>query len=307
MTEIESTDTDELLFGDRNIKSHLAKVIEKFDEMYGASESCSGLTTGLGDFDQLTSGLHPSDLIIIAGRPSMGKTALAMSIVEHIALCCKKAAIFFSLESTPETLALKFISSVGRINSHWLRTAQIEDEYWPRITSAVQLLSEAPIYIENVLGETISNICAKAHDISEICEEVGIVVVDYVQLLCRSGSSPENRTAELSAIIRQLKILAKELNAPVIAISQLNRSLEQRYDKRPIMSDLRDSGSIEDDADMLCFIYRDEYYNQDSPDRGTAELIVAKHRNGPIGKVRTAYLDKYNRFEDLAFSFSSDV
>lgn len=307
MTEIESTNTDELLFSDISIKSRLSQVVEKFDEMYGASESCSGLTTGLGDFDQLTGGLHASDLIIIAGRPSMGKTALAMNIIEHIALSCKKAAIFLSLESTPETLALKFISSVGRINSHWLRTAQIEDEYWPRITSAVQLLSEAPIYIENVLGETISSICTKAHEISEIFEDVGIVVVDYIQLLCRSGSSPENRTAELSAIIRQLKILAKELNAPVIAISQLNRSLEQRYDKRPIMSDLRDSGSIEDDADMICFIYRDEYYNQDSPDRGTAELIVAKHRNGPIGKIRTAYIDKYNRFEDLVFSFSNDV
>ncbi|HAT6958061.1 TPA: AAA family ATPase [Legionella pneumophila] len=302
MIETESTASmEESLFNNIKIKSHLVNVIEKFDEMYGASDPCSGLTTGLGDFDEITGGLHPCDLIVIAGRPSMGKTTLAMNIVEHVAFQCGKAAIFFSLESTPETLALRFMSSIGRVNSHLLRTAQIEDEDWPRVTTAVQLLSEAPIYIDNVLGETISSICEKTHEISESCEDIGIVVIDYIQLLCCSGSSPENRTAELSAIIRQLKILAKELNATVIAISQLNRSLEQRYDKRPIMSDLRDSGSIEDDADMICFIYRDEYYNQDSPDSGTAELIVAKHRNGPIGKIRTAYIDKYNRFEELKF------
>lgn len=297
----ETTNLDELPFSDISVKSHLIGAVEKFDKMYRAAEDCFGLTTGLSNFDKLTGGLDSSSLIVIAGRPGMGKTTLAMNIIEHVAITCGKTSIFFSLENTPQALAFRFISSLGRIDSHKFRTAQIEDDDWPRITSAVHMLSEAPIYIENVLSETIDNVCAKAHEIFETCEDVGVIVIDYIQLLCRSGSSPENRTAELSAITRKLKILAKELNLPVIVLSQLNRGLEQRPDKRPLVSDLRDSGSIEDDADMICFIYRDEYYNQDSPDRGISELIVAKHRNGPIEKVRLAYLGKYNRFEDLAY------
>ncbi len=232
MSEIKNI--EELPFSDISIKSHLIGVVEKIDTMYHA-DVCLGLTTGLSAFDQLTGGLNPSNLIVIAGRPSMGKTTLAMNIIEHVAFKCGKTAILFSLEAPPEALAFRFVSSLGRIDSHVLRTARAQDDDWPRITSAVHLLSEAPIYIENVLDETINNICAKAYEMSEVFEDIGLVVVDYIQLLCRSGPSPENRTAELSAITRQLKILAKKLNVPIIAISQLNRSLEQRYDKRPVM------------------------------------------------------------------------
>ncbi len=302
MTNSDTTNTEELSLNNTHIKSLLVKAIEQIEQIYEASDADNRLKTGLTEFDSLTGGLSRSDLIIIAGRPSMGKTTLAMNIIEHIALKLDKTAVLFSLETTPEISALKFICSLGRVDAHRFRSGTIEDADWPRISSAVQMLSESPIYIDNVVGETIDTICAKSQKIAANTRNLGLIVIDYIQLLCHSGSIPENRTAELSAIIRRLKILAKELNVPVIAISQLNRSLEQRPDKRPILSDLRDSGSIEDDADMICFVYRDDYYNASSEDKYISEIIVAKHRNGPQGKVRTAYLGQYGRFEDLCFT-----
>lgn len=299
MTDVEENQT----LNDNHIKSSLREIVEDIDKIYHEGNTGLGLNTGLSDFDTLTGGLHSSNLIIIAGRPSMGKTTLAINIIENIAIILKKPAILFSLETKPKTLTLRFISSIGRIDSHRICSGNLDDEDWPRVTSAVHIIGDSPIYIENVLGQNIDDICTKAHEMSASIKSIGVIVVDYVQLLCRCGSTPENRTAELSAIIRRLKILAKELDIPVIAISQLNRSLEQRVDKRPLISDLRDSGSIEDDADMICFIYRDDYYNEDSISKGTAEIIVAKHRNGPQGWVRTAYLDKYGRFEDLYLGY----
>ncbi|WP_052673999.1 replicative DNA helicase [Legionella fallonii] len=302
MTESEAINTEQCSLSNTHIKSLLVKAIEKIDEVYRASDASYGLKTGLTEFDNLTGGLSPSDLIIIAGRPSIGKTTLAMNIIEHIALKLNKTAILFSLETAPEISALKFICSLGRVDAHRLRSGSVEDEDWPRITTAVQTLSESPIYIDNVIEETIDTICAKSRKIALNTGNIGLIVVDYIQLLCCRGSTPENRTAELSSILRYLKILAKELNVPVIAISQLNQNVEQRTDKRPIISDLKDSESIEDDADMICFVHRNDYYDENSEDKYIAEIIVAKHRNGPQGKIRTAYLGQYGRFEDLRFT-----
>lgn len=302
MANSDTTNTEESSLNNTHIKSLLVKVIEQIEEIYSASDTDSRLKTGLTEFDNLTGGLSRSDLIILASRPSMGKTTLAMNIIEHIALKLDKTAVLFSLESTPEISALKFICSLGRVDAHRFRAGKIEDEDWPRVTSAVQMLSESPIYIDNIVGETIDTICAKAQKIAANTKNLGLIAIDYLQLLCRSDSTPENRTAELSAIIRRIKMLAKELNVPIIVMSQLNRSLEQRPDKRPVMSDLRDSGAIEDDADMVCFIYREDYYNKSSDDKYIAEIIVAKHRHGPQGTVRTAYLGQYGRFEDLCFT-----
>lgn len=293
---------EEHILNDNHIKSSLIEIIEDIDKLYHEGNTCLGLNTGLNEFDAITGGLHSSDLIVIAGRPGMGKTTLAMNIIEYIALKLTKNAILFSLETKRKTLALRLISSLGRVDSHRMCTGNLDNDDWPRVTSAIQMLEDSPIYIENVLGQDIDGICAKAHEMAANLKSIGVIVVDYVQLLCRCGSTPENRTAELSAIIRRLKILAKELNTSVIAISQLNRSLEQRFDKRPFISDLRDSGSIEDDADMICFIYRDDYYNEDSEFKGIAEIIVAKHRNGPQGTARAFYSGKYGRFEDLCFN-----
>lgn len=288
--------------GPEMIKLVLSRAIEKIDQLYHSGSSITGLPTGLTDLDELTSGLQRSDLIIVAGRPSMGKTTLVMNIAEHAAIKTKEPVLVFSMEMPADSLAMRMMSSLGRIDQHRIRTGKLDDDDWPRITSAVHMLSEAPLFIDDTPGLSPSELRARARRLMKEHGPLSLIVVDYLQLMKVPGFKAENRTAEISEISRSLKSLAKELSVPVIALSQLNRSLEQRHDKRPVMSDLRESGAIEQDADLICFIYRDEVYNEDSPDKGCAEIIIAKQRNGPIGKIRVAFLGKYTRFEDLAFS-----
>lgn len=288
--------------GPENIKHILVKTIDKIDQLYHNGSAVTGLSTGLTDLDTLTSGLQPSDLIIVAGRPSMGKTTLAMNMAENAAIESKKPVLVFSMEMPADSLAMRMMSSLGRIDQHRIRTGKLTDEDWPRVTSAVHMLSEAPIFIDDTPALSPSEMRARARRLAKEHGQIGLIVIDYLQLMKAPGFKSDNRTGEISEISRSLKSLAKELKTPVIALSQLNRSLEQRHDKRPIMSDLRESGAIEQDADLICFIYRDEVYNEDSPDKGIAEVIIAKQRNGPIGRIRVAFLGKYTRFEDLAFS-----
>lgn len=288
--------------GPESIKSILVKAVERIDLLYHNGDAITGLATGLTDLDQKTSGLQPSDLVIVAGRPSMGKTTLVMNMAEHAAIKGDKPVLVFSMEMPSDSLAMRMMSSLGRIDQHRIRTGKLMEEDWPRITSAVHMLSEAPLFIDDTPALSPSELRARARRVAREHGQLGLIVIDYLQLMKVPGYKADSRTAEISEISRSLKALAKELNVPVIALSQLNRSLEQRQDKRPIMSDLRESGAIEQDADLICFIYRDEVYNDQSPDQGIAELIIAKQRNGPIGKVRVAFLGQFTRFEDLAYS-----
>ncbi|MGB4860247.1 MAG: replicative DNA helicase [Dokdonella sp.] len=258
----------------------------------------TGLSTGFTDLDELTAGLQPSDLIILAARPSMGKTALAMNLAETAALRGKKAVAVFSMEMSSSQLAFRLISSLGRINQQHLRTGDLEEEEWPRVTSAITMLSDARIFIDDTPALSPGDLRSKARRLKRE-HDVGLIVIDYLQLMQVPGSK-ENRATEISEISRSLKALAKELNVPVVALSQLNRALEQRVDKRPMMSDLRESGAIEQDADLIMFIYRDDYYNKESPDRGLAEIIISKQRNGPTGMVKLTFLGQFTKFENHA-------
>ena len=280
------------------LPSLLTKVVDRIDLLYNAGSSITGLPTGFDDFDERTSGLQPGELIIIAGRPSMGKTSFAMNMAENVAIKTKKTVAIFSMEMPGDALALRMVASFGRIEMQKIRTGKLSEEDWPRVTSAVSILAEAPIYIDDGSALSPTEIRARARRIKRE-HGLGMIVIDYLQLMQVHGSS-ENRATEISEISRSLKALAKELEVPVVALSQLNRSLEQRPNKRPIMSDLRESGAIEQDADVIVFIYRDEVYNEDSPDKGTAEIIIGKQRNGPIGTVRMTFLGKYTKFENYA-------
>ncbi|MEE9452577.1 MAG: replicative DNA helicase [Gammaproteobacteria bacterium] len=293
--------------GPKNIASLLAAAVDRVDMLSRSEGSITGLATGFSDFDDLTSGLQPSDLVIVAGRPSMGKTALAMNIAEHAAIESKKPVLIFSMEMPGDGLAIRMMSSLGRIDQHNLRTGKLGEDDWPRITSAVNILSNAPLFIDDAAGLSPAEVRGRARRVAKEHGQLGLIVVDYLQLMQVPGFRVENRTAEISEISRSLKALAKELKVPVVALSQLNRSLEQRADKRPMMSDLRESGAIEQDADLIAFIYRDEVYNEHSEYKGTAEIIIAKQRNGPIGKLRLAFLGKYTRFEDLAYQGYQDT
>lgn len=284
--------------GPLNVKEFLGKAVDRIDALSHSGKTVTGLETGFSDLDELTSGLQEADLVIIAGRPSMGKTLMAMNIAEHAAIKFTKPVLVFSLEMPGESLVMRMISSLGRIDQHRLRTGQLEDQDWPRITSAVSMLSEAPLFIDDTPAISPAELRARARRLARDQGQLGLIVVDYLQLMQVPGMS-DNRTLEVSEISRSLKALAKELHVPVIALSQLNRSLESRSDKRPVMSDLRESGSIEQDADLIAFIYRDEVYYEDSPDKGIAEIIIAKQRNGPIGKIRLTFLGKYTRFENF--------
>lgn len=270
-------------------------------QRYENQGAVTGISTGFVDLDRKTAGLQPSDLIILAARPAMGKTALALNLAEHAALHDKKAVAVFSMEMSASQLAFRLISSLGRIDQQHLRTGDIADEEWPRINSAISMLAEAKIFIDDTPALQPSDLRARARRLKRE-HDLGLIIIDYLQLMQIDGTQ-ENRATEISAISRSLKALAKELNVPVIALSQLNRSLEQRADKRPIMSDLRESGAIEQDADLIMFIYRDEYYNEDSPDKGTAELIIGKQRNGPTGHIRLTFLGNLTKFEN----YSSDT
>lgn len=283
--------------GPRTLKEYLTKTMDRIDTLFHSSSAITGVPSGYHDFDEMTSGLQPSDLVIIAGRPSMGKTTFAMNIAENVAIKSRLPVLVFSMEMPGEAIVMRLLSSLCRIDQLRIRTGKLADEDWPRISSTVSMLSDAPMFIDDSPGLSPAEMRARARRLSKEHGQLGLIVVDYLQLMQVPGAS-ENRTAEISEISRSLKSLAKELKVPVIALSQLNRGLEQRTDKRPVMSDLRESGAIEQDADLIVFIYRDEVYNENSPDKGTAEIIIAKQRNGPIGKVRLTFMGQYTCFEN---------
>jgi replicative DNA helicase len=289
--------------GFQDIKELLPQVAEKIDELFSREDQSevTGIPTGFTDLDRMTSGLHGGDLIIVAGRPSMGKTAFSINIAENVALDTGLPVAVFSMEMGATQLATRMIGSVGRLDQHRMRTGRLEDEDWEKLTTALGKLNEAPIFIDEGAGLSSFDVRARARRLHRQTGKLGLIVVDYLQLMAApAGTRSENRATEISEISRSLKALAKELDVPVVALSQLNRGLEQRPDKRPVMSDLRESGAIEQDADLILFIYRDEVYNPDSEDKGTAEIIVGKQRNGPIGRVRLTFIGQHTRFEDFA-------
>ncbi|MDD5403785.1 MAG: replicative DNA helicase [Sulfuricella sp.] len=283
------------------IQPLLIQVVEKIDELFQRDnpDEVTGIPTGFHDLDQKTSGLQPGDLIIVAGRPSMGKTAFSMNIGENVALNTGLPVAIFSMEMGGAQLAMRMIGSVGKLDQQKIRTGRLQDEDWLRLTNAVGKLNDAPIHIDESAALTALELRARARRLHRQCGKLGLIIIDYLQLMSGGGSG-ENRATEISEISRSLKALAKELEVPVIALSQLNRSLEQRPNKRPVMSDLRESGAIEQDADVILFIYRDEVYNPDSQEKGTAEIIIGKQRNGPIGTVRMTFIGEYTRFENYA-------
>jgi len=287
------------------LKSLLTKAVDRIETLFESNEPITGLSTGFTDLDRITSGLHPADLIVVAGRPSMGKTTLAMNIAETVAINSGKPVAVFSMEMPGDALAMRMMSSLGRIDQHRVRSGKLEDDEWPRLTSAVSILAEAKMFIDDTPALSPTEVRARTRRLMREHGDLGLVMIDYLQLMQATGAA-ENRTNEISLISRSLKALAKELNVPVMALSQLNRSLEQRTNKRPIMSDLRESGAIEQDADLVVFIYRDEVYNEDSPDKGMAEIIISKQRNGPIGTVRLTFLGQYTKFENFTDNVYSD-
>ena len=287
--------------GKKDIVSMRTAVSEAFrllSQRYENRGQLTGVSTGFTDLDELTSGLQPSDLIIVAARPSMGKTAFALNIAEAAAMRGKKSVAVFSMEMSASQLAFRLISSLGRIHQSHLRTGDLAEEDWPRVTSAITMLSDAKIFIDDTPAMSPVEMRSRARRLQRE-HGLGLIVIDYLQLMQVPGNK-ENRATEISEISRGLKALAKELDVPVIALSQLNRSLEQRADKRPMMSDLHESGAIEQDADVIMFIYRDEYYNKESPDKGLAEIIIGKQRNGPTDTVKLAFLGHYTKFENYA-------
>jgi len=295
--EISRAKSNQSYYPISNVINETFKVVEKLSER---KELITGVPSGFDDFDKITAGLQPSDLIILAGRPSMGKTALAMNVVQNSAILNKVPVGVFSLEMSKEQLGMRMLCSISQVDSHRLRTGYIKDNDWPKLARATGILSEAPIFIDDTPAISVLEMRAKARRMKTE-HDLGLVVVDYLQLM-RGRGPTERREQEISEISRSLKAMAKELHIPVIALSQLNRSLENRPNKRPQLSDLRESGAIEQDADLICFIYRDEVYNkaEDNPNRGIAELIIGKQRNGPTGTVKLAFLDHITTFETLA-------
>jgi len=281
------------------IQPVLGQVVDRIQELYDrdAQSEVTGIPYGLVDLDDMTAGLQGSDMIVVAGRPGMGKTTFALNVAESVALNSGLPVAVFSMEMPATQLAMRFISSVGRLDQHRLRTGRLTDDDWQQLTMALGRLHEAPIFIDETPGLNPTDLRARCRRLYRQCGKLGLIVIDYLQLMV-SLKETDNRAQELSDISRSIKSLAKELNVPIFALSQLNRSLEQRPNKRPVMSDLRESGAIEQDADIIMFIYRDEIYNPDSPDKGTAELIIGKHRNGPTGAVRLTFRGESTRFEN---------
>jgi replicative DNA helicase len=288
--------------GFRDIHQLLSQVMERVDFLYSREHpsDVTGVPTGFRDLDEKTSGFQDGDLIIIAGRPSMGKTALALNIGEHVALEAKRPVAVFSMEMSGTQLAARMLGSIARIDQHKLRTGRLSDEDWNRLADGLGKLHEAPVHIDETAALNPLELRSRARRLARQYGKLGLVIVDYLQLMVTEGRREENRATELSEISRSLKALAKELSVPVVALSQLNRSVDQRNDKRPIMSDLRESGALEQDADLILFIYRDEVYNRDTADKGKAEIIIGKQRNGPIGTVDLTFLGPYTRFESYA-------
>ncbi|MDR0565137.1 MAG: replicative DNA helicase [Azoarcus sp.] len=279
----------------------LNAVVARTQELYDRDNPAelTGIPTGFIDLDEKTSGLQPSDLLIVAGRPSMGKTSFALNIAEHVAIESHLPVAIFSMEMPGTQLATRFISSVGRIEMQKIRNGRLGEEDWARFSLATGKLFDAKIYVDETPALNPIDLRARARRLARQCGRLGLIVIDYLQLMSGTRET-DNRATELSEISRSIKTLAKELNVPIVALSQLNRSVEQRPNKRPMMSDLRESGAIEQDADIIMFIYRDEVYNPESQDKGTAELIIGKHRNGPTGMVRMTFLGEYTRFENFA-------
>ena len=285
--------------GPEAITPLLRQALDKIDELFNADGDITGLSTGFSELDRMTSGLQPADLVVVAARPSMGKTTFAMNLVEHAAMHSEKPVVVFSLEMPAASLIMRMLSSLGRINQTRVRSGQLEEEDWPKLTMAVNKLKDRPLFIDDTASLSPNEMRARCKRIAREHGGLGMIMVDYLQLMQIPGKG-DNRVAEISEISRGLKSMAKEFNCPMVALSQLNRGLEQRPNKRPINSDLRDSGAIEQDADVISFIYRDEVYNEDSPDKGVAEIIIGKQRNGPIGTCRLAFIGEYTRFENLA-------
>ncbi len=284
--------------GFKALKEILPAAVDRIDLLHQSDGDITGISTGFTEFDKLTAGLQPGDLIIIAGRPSMGKTTLAINIAENAAIGAKVPTAIYSMEMPSQQLAFRMIASLGRVDQSHLRTGRFPDEDWSRINTAVQLMSDAPIFIDDSAGLSPTEIRARARRLQRE-HGLGLIVIDYLQLMTVPGNK-ENRATEISEISRSLKSLARELSVPVIALSQLNRSVEQRTDKRPVMSDLRESGAIEQDADVIVFIYREEVYNQDTPRKGIADIAIAKQRNGPIGDFPLTFVGRYTKFENWA-------
>jgi len=281
-----------------SLSNAIEEAFREVERRSKVGEAITGLPTGYHEFDQMTAGLHPTDLIILAARPAMGKTALALNIAEFAACKSQKGVAIFSMEMSAQQLSLRLISAHGRIDAQRLRTGQLDDEDWARVVSAARVLKQTKLFIDDTPGLSPELLRAKCRRLKRE-HDLGLVVIDYLQLMSVPGNS-ENRATEISAISRSLKAMAKELNVPVIALSQLNRSLETRTDKRPNMADLRESGAIEQDADMVVFIYRDDYYNKEnSPDKGLAEIIISKHRSGPTGQCKLKFFGEFTRFDNL--------
>ena len=278
------------------VKDLLSSVVDRIDKLCQTGGAVTGVATGYKDFDTKTSGLQPADLIIIAGRPSMGKTSFAMNVAEDAAINSNVPVAIFSMEMPADALVMRMLSSLGRIDQQKIRTGTLADDDWPRLVSTMSILNNAPLFIDDTPALNPTELRARARRLKRE-HNLGMIVIDYLQLMQVPGSK-ENRATEISEISRSLKALAKELEVPVLALSQLNRGLESRPDKRPVMSDLRESGAIEQDADLIVFIYRDEVYNQDSPEKGMAEIIIGKQRNGPIGMVPLTFHGSYTRFDN---------
>ncbi len=287
--------------GPEPVRPLLTKTIERIDLLFQNKGALTGVSTGFRDIDDMTSGMQPSDLIIIAGRPSMGKTAFMMNIAEAAVISDGAPVLVFSMEMPSDSLVMRMLSSLGRIDQSKIRTGQLGDDDWPRLTSAVTLLSDKPLFIDDTPALTPNEIRSRARRVAREHGKLGMILIDYLQLMRVAGNS-ENRAGEISEISRSLKAIAKEFDCPLIAGSQLNRGLEQRPDKRPVMSDLRESGAIEQDADVIMAIYRDEVYHEDA-EKGVAEIIILKQRNGPIGKKKLAFVGQYTKFEDLAVGY----
>ena len=286
------------------IEPLLTKVVERIQELFERANpsDVTGVPTGFTDVDRMTSGLQAGDLVIVCGRPSMGKTAFALNIGEHVAIEQGLPVAVFSMEMGAGQLALRMLSSVGRINQQRLRTGRLEDGDWPKLTEAIRKMHEAQLFIDETPALNALELRARARRLARTCGKLGLIIIDYLQLMSASGLG-ENRATEISEISRSLKALAKELQVPVVALSQLNRTVESRTDKRPVMSDLRESGAIEQDADVIMALYREEFYTPDTTDKGVAELLVLKQRNGPTGRLNLRFAGENTRFDNLAQGF----
>lgn len=283
--------------GPRIVSPIVDDALARIDRLFEAKGSITGLTTGFRDLDEMTSGMQKSDLVIVAGRPSMGKTSFAMNMVENALLNADKPILVFSLEMPAESLVIRMLSSLGKIDQTRMRNGQLEESDWPKLTNAVNKIKDKPLFIDDTPGLSPMEMRSRARRIWREHGHIGMIMVDYLQLMQVKGTS-ESRTNEISEISRSLKTMAREFECPVIALSQLNRSLEQRPNKRPVMSDLRESGAIEQDADVIMFVYRDEVYNEDTEQKGVAEIIIGKQRNGPIGTKLLSFIGKFTRFEN---------